>query len=211
MSLVIILFSLAFGLCAINFLKKEWKLYKLNIPVLGAYPLFIELFYPVTKLALMSSEQRFQKIAEICLAFPDMMKLWLGPKLVIFVNRPDRIQKVLMSSKCLEKWNMFYELMDRDRGLIAASVIKAKWKEHRKIFNHSFSLKNLESFVPIFIEFSDNFCEIMATELGKGEFDFFTYCKKLSFDMLSATTLGTNIKAFRKNPLYEQIFDAYEL
>lgn len=137
------------------------------------------------------------------------MKLWLGPKLVVFVNNPDLIQKVLFSQKCLEKWNLFYGLMERDHGLIAASV-KQKWKEHRKFFNFSFSRKILDSFLPTFADFSELLCRNLEKEIGGSEFDFISHAKKTSFDILCAFLLGTNMNDCKKKAFYEKIFIANE-
>lgn len=185
-------------------------MHQLKIPNPNAFPLAIEIFYPVYKLGISSPEERFKIIAEYCLKFPDMMKLWVGPKLAIFVNSPERIQKVLMSQKCLEKWNLFYRLMERDHGLISASV-QRKWKEHRKFFNFSFNLKILESFMPTFVDYSEVLCDNLEKEVESGkEFDFLDYAKKASFEILCATSLGTNMKDAKNEKNYEKIFEAFE-
>jgi cytochrome P450 len=194
---------------AFKFCRKNWKFYKLKIPNLNLHPFLIDLFWPVYKLAVVSAEERFRYFAEFSLNYPECMKLWLGLKFVIFINSPDRIQKVLMSKKCLEKANFVYRLMDRDDGLIAASA-KKNWKAHRKFFNFSFSKNILESFSTTFVEHSEILCKILETEMGKSEFDFFTYAKKISFDILCATSLGTDIKSFKTTSLYEKVFDAFE-
>lgn len=192
---------------AFNFFRDKYKLYKLNIP--DALPLVLATFSPVIFLAIASSDERFEVMAYFCFKFRDMMKIWLGPKLLIFVNNPERVQKVVLSSKCLEKWNFFYSLMDRDNGLIAGSL-KRKWKDHRKFFNFAFNLKIIESFLPTFVEYSQNLCNDLTKEVGLEAFDFFAYAKKSSFDILCTTSLGANMNDYKKKPFYEKIFDAFE-
>ena len=51
--------------------------------------------------------------------------------MLLLIHKPELIQKVLMSSSCLEKWNFFYGLMERDYGLIAA---KCKYLLHINSF-----------------------------------------------------------------------------
>jgi cytochrome P450 len=195
--------------CSVKFFYPKWILFKLNIPDLNKYSFFIDLFYPLFKLALASAEERFRIINGYCEKFPVMLKLWLGPKMVIFVNDPDRVQKVLMSPKCLEKMNFFYELMERNTGLVSASARK-KWKAHRKFFNFSFSLSILDSFLPTYIECSNILVENLLKKSDREEIDFFDYAKKASFDILCATSLGTDIKEYRKQPIYEKVFEAFE-
>lgn len=207
--LPLVLVLLAFYV--IKFLRGKWKLHQIKIPNLNKFPWFIEIFYPIVRLGISSAETRFKIMGQYSLEFPDMMKLWLGPKLVIFVNSPDRIQKVLMAQSCLEKWQLFYRLTDRGNGLVSASV-KNKWKEHRKFFNFSFSLKILESFLPTFSKYSEELCNQLIDEQSNGEeFNFFEYTKKTAFDISSATTLGTDIRTSMSSENYEKLFDAFEV
>lgn len=64
--------------------------------------------------------------------YPEILKVWFGPKMLLLIHKPELIQKVLMSSSCLEKWNFFYGLMERDYGLIAA---KCKYQLQINSFN----------------------------------------------------------------------------
>jgi Cytochrome P450 len=206
---VVLAVCLTLSILVTKFFSRKWILFKLKIPDPDRYLLIIEMVYPIVKLAFSLPEERFKVLAGYCKNYPDMMKLWLGPKMIIFVNHPDRIHKVLMSTKCLEKMNLFYGLMERHDGLISASP-RRKWKEHRKFFNFSYSLRILESFLPTFITCSDSLVEKICNETEGKEFDFFAHAKKVSFDILCATSLGTNIEEYRKQPIYEKIFDAYE-
>jgi cytochrome P450 len=192
-----------------KFLQDKSVWHKLQISRLEKSPLIVELMHLLVKLASFSAEKRFQLVADYCEPFPNLVKVWIGPKVAICVNDPDRIQKVLMSSKCLEKMNFFYKLMERDSGLISGST-RNMWKAHRKFFNFSFGLSILESFLPTYIECSETLVETLLKESKNGEFDFFDYAKKVSFDMLLETSLGTNIKEFRNQSIYEKVFDAYE-
>ena len=193
----------------VKFFKDKLVLHRLNIPYPKAYPFLIEIFYPLFKLGLADDEERFKLIAEFCLKFPDLLKIWVGPKMLIFVNSPERIQKVLLSQKCLEKWNLFYRLIGRDSGLIAGST-KANWKEHRKFFNFSFNIKIIESFFPIFSKYSESLCSELKQEIGKGEFDMLKHAKQSSFEILCATTLGSNMKDLKNADEFVKIFDAFE-
>lgn len=188
-----------------------WKLQQLKIPDLKKFPIAIEVFYPIVKLAILSAEDRLKKITEFSLNNPDMMKLWLGPQLVVFVNSPDRIKKVLVSPKCVEKWNLIYKLIDRNHGLIAASS-RVNWRNHRKFFNVSFSATSVEKFLPAFSHLSDAFCSDLEREDGQQEFDFFGYAKRFSFDVIAKTLIGVDVASSEnKNISFDQILDAFEM
>ena len=51
--------------------------------------------------------------------YSNMFKVWLGPRLWIFVNEPELIQKILLSPACLEK-SFFYDFLRLENGLIAS-------------------------------------------------------------------------------------------
>jgi cytochrome P450 len=180
------------------------KSFQLKIP--NAFPSFFGLFYTVWKLGITSPEKRFEIITNLCFDFPDMFKVWLGPKLIVFINNPEKIQKVLMSKKCLEKWTFFYSLLERDYGLIAARN-ERKWKKHRKFFNFSFGYQIVESFTSLFVDHSEILCESLEKEVGNQiEFDFLEYSKKAAFGILCATNLGTNMKK-SDNAKYYKAFE----
>lgn len=206
----LVLISLLAIFWLVQFLYFKWNLQKIKIQNLNNFPFLIEIFYPIIKIGISSDEARFKILTEYGTKFPDMMKLWFGPNLVVFVNRPDRIQKVLLAPQCLEKLNFIYKLMERDHGLTAAST-KNKWKEHRKLLNFSFSMKVLDSFLPTFGKYAGILCDQLMNEANGEEFNFFEYAKRSSFDVLCATTLGTDIRGFLPSDEYEKIFNAYEV
>lgn len=173
------------------------------------FPFFVERLYTIIKLGISTSEERFSIITGLCLRYSDMVKVWFGPILVVFVNHPQRIQKVLLSPKCADKWNLFYVLMERETALTAGRT-NLKWKEHRKFFNYCFSLSALESFVKTFAERSDEFCETLNRERKGNEFNFLPIAKKFAFDVLCETSLDMKAKDLFDKSIYEKIFSGFE-
>ncbi|KAG4077266.1 hypothetical protein HA402_009895 [Bradysia odoriphaga] len=187
------------------------KLQQLKIPNhrFTNYPLCIDMIYTLIKLGISTPEERFTIMADICYQHPDLTKLWLGPKLVVFANHPQRIQKILLSQKCADKWEMFYSFMDRESGLISART-NLKWKEHRKFFNFCFSLQSIESFVSSFARCGDDLCDTLEKEDECIEFDFLPLVKKLTFNMVCATALDMRAKEAFADSNFENIFDSFE-
>lgn len=204
------LFLISVTFLIVKFVRGKLKHHRLKIPYPQAFPFGLEIVYPILKLGACNDEERFALMVHYCQLFPDMMKIWFGPTMMIFVNKPDRIQKVLLSPKCLEKWDLFYQLLNRPNSLTAMSI-NGKWKEHRKFFNTSFSLKFLESFGSTFAKYSEKLCDELAKEKENVEFDLLEPSKKISFDILCATTLGLHLKKSWKERDYDKLFSAYEM
>lgn len=100
--------------------------------------------------------------------------------------------------------------MERETALTAGRT-NLKWKEHRKFFNYCFSLPALESFVRIFADRSDDFCETLhSTETNSNEFNFLPVAKKFSFDVLCETSLDMKAKDLFDEATYEKIFNGFE-
>lgn len=63
---------------------------------------------------------RFNLLHEMCLKYPQTLKLWLGPSMLwVLINDPKMIQKVLLSPICLEK-PFFYKFLRLNSGLISS-------------------------------------------------------------------------------------------
>ncbi|KAJ6643967.1 Cytochrome P450 4c21, partial [Pseudolycoriella hygida] len=210
---ILLVISLAsFAYLTLKWFRTYSKLRKIQIPdhKLTKFPYFIDMIYSMIKLGITSPENRFTILANICFQHPDIVKTWLGPKMVIFACNPQRIQKVLLSQKCAEKWKLFYSFMDRETGLISARV-SLKWKEHRKFFNSCFSLPSIESFVPMFAECCDDCCESLEQIEQRKDFDFLPLAKQLSFSLLCATSLDMKTKDVFEGTNFQEIFEAFEI
>ena len=149
---------------------------------------------------------RFNLLHEMCLKYPNTLKLWLGPTMLwVLVNEPRYIQKILLSPICLEK-PFFYKFLRLDSGLISS---KCKffwcelskpvfdfflflfpnsddvWKIHRKSLNYSFNLKILQTFIPTFIENAKKLVESLSVNIEKiEEFDMLYYTSKSALNMI---------------------------
>jgi cytochrome P450 len=209
--LTTLILCVTFGILVFNFVKffvDKRKCFTVKIPGANLFHPFIEFFYANYLLGTSNLEKRFDFISHFSSAYPEIMKFWLGSNLVIFINSPEKMQKVLMSSKCLEKWDVIYGLMDRNAGLIAGSV-RRKWKEHRKFFNISFGPNFLENYRLSFEKNSKLFCDSLHVEhdLKNGEFDFFAKIKPVSLSIMCEIFAGFNANDYSN---IQEIIEAYD-
>lgn len=191
----------------VKFVISKWKLFQVNIVGLNILHPFFDIFYANFVVAFSDYQQRFDIITKFSMDTSPLIKFWFGTTLAIFVNHPDKIQKVLLSSQCLEKWNLFYHLMDRNSGLIAGSV-RNKWKEHRKFFNFSFGMNSLESYRSIFENNAKTLCDDLESEIHCGEFDFFAKTKLISLNIISEAFVGLKII---DHPNIHEILKAFDM
>lgn len=113
-----------------------------------------------------------------------MSRAWLGPKLFICLKDPPRIQSVLSSQECLNRDEIyeFINLVGDGGGLI--TLKGDMWKAHRKFLNPCFSLKILQSYMPIFNEQSEVMMQNLAAKLDGSIFNFYEFMDACTLDMI---------------------------
>lgn len=113
-----------------------------------------------------------------------MVRFWLGPRLYILLKDPRRIQSVLYSQECLNRDDVydFINLLGDGGGLM--TLKGDTWKAHRKFLNPCFSLKILQSYMPIFNEQSEIMMKNMAAKINKGNFNFYEFMDACTLDMI---------------------------
>ncbi|CAO1416686.1 unnamed protein product [Diamesa tonsa] len=119
-------------------------------------------------------------------------KIWLGPELLVILSDPDDVQTILNSPNSMEKAD-FYDFFQCTFGLFTSAV--KIWKTHRKPLNQSFSVTNVQSFVPIFNRNSSVLLDVLNKEAAIGEhFDVYPLMSRASLDMILCTSLGVDFK-----------------
>lgn len=113
-----------------------------------------------------------------------MLRFWLGPRLYIFLCDPRRIQAVLYSQECLNRDDVydFVNLLGDGGGLL--TLKGDTWKTHRKWLNPCFSLKILQSYIPIFNEQSAIMMNNLRGKLTAGDFNFYEFMDACTLDMI---------------------------
>lgn len=81
--------------------------------------------------------------------YGSLSKIWLGPKLLVYVDTPKDIETILTSQICLDKGNS-YKFIQKVIGLGLITLRGQQWKEHRKLLNPSFHYNIVNKFTPIF-------------------------------------------------------------
>ncbi|RVE40836.1 hypothetical protein evm_014512 [Chilo suppressalis] len=120
--------------------------------------------------------------------YGNVVRGWLGPKLIVFLNDPADAVPILNSHVHIDKsteYDFFKPWLGE--GLLISTG--KKWQSHRKIIAPTFHINILKSFIGVFNQNSQNVVEKMRHEIGK-TFDVHDYMSGVTVDILLETVMG---------------------
>nr|CAI5859094.1 unnamed protein product [Callosobruchus analis] len=151
--------------------------------------------YPIIGNALEflgTSPQIFKNVYSKSYEFGTTVKLWAGPKLLIFLTDPRDVEIILSSHVHIDKAPeyRFFKPWLGDGLLISTGQ---KWRAHRKLIAPTFHLNVLKSFIDLFNANSREVVQKLKKEIGK-EFDCHDYMSEATVEMLLETAMGVSKK-----------------
>lgn len=137
-----------------------------------------------------SSDTIFQNVYKRSFEYQDVIRLWVGPKLVVFLIDPRDVEVILSSHVYIDKSAeyRFFQPWLGDGLLISTGP---KWRAHRKLIAPTFHLNVLKSFIDLFNANSRAVVEKMRKE-GNKEFDCHHYMSELTVEILLETAMGVS-------------------
>lgn len=114
--------------------------------------------------------------------YKNIARVWIGPKLVVFLTNPVDIEIILGSNVYIQKsdeYRFFKPWLGN--GLLISDG--DHWRSHRKLIAPAFHQNVLRSFVGTFNSNSLNVVKRMEKEIGK-EFDVHDYMSETTVDIL---------------------------
>lgn len=139
--------------------------------------------------------------------YKSIMKIWIGPELLVFAATPESLQIVLNSQKCLDK-SQLYDVLVLTKGLVVGSG--QLWRKHRKILNPSFNISVLQRLIPTFDEKSKIFVQNIKQKVGKQQFDVYDFLSACSLETLLKGTMGIE-RDIQSDPLQNDYLHHIEL
>ncbi|XP_043249673.1 cytochrome P450 4g15 [Colletes gigas] len=137
-----------------------------------------------------SSDTIFQNVYQRSFEYNEVIKLWIGPKLIIFLVDPRDAEIILSSHVYIDKsdeYRFFKPWLGN--GLLISTG--PKWRAHRKLIAPTFHLNVLKSFIDLFNANSRAVVEKMRQE-GNKEFDCHNYMSELTVEILLETAMGVS-------------------
>lgn len=139
----------------------------------------------------------------------EIVKIWIGPELLVFADVPQIIQIVMNSPKCLDKSSFYTQFkLELGLGMLGGNV----WKKHRKAINPAFGLNILQQhLVPIFDEKSKILVKNIKNMVGKGQFDIYQHLGACSLETLlkGILDIDRDVQNNRENDVYLQNIDEF--
>ncbi|XP_053677901.1 cytochrome P450 4g15 [Anopheles nili] len=139
-----------------------------------------------------SSHSVFRTIIEKGKDYNEVIKIWIGPKLIVFLVDPRDVELLLSSHVYIDKspeYRFFKPWLGN--GLLISTG--HKWRQHRKLIAPTFHLNVLKSFIDLFNENSRLVVEKMHKENGKA-FDCHDYMSECTVEILLETAMGVSKK-----------------
>nr|WKR34925.1 cytochrome P450 CYP4G354 [Monolepta hieroglyphica] len=118
----------------------------------------------------------------------DVLRIWVGPRLIVGIGNAEDTEVILGNSTHLEKspdYHLFQPWLG-DGLLISKGE---KWKSHRKMIAPTFHTAILKSFMPVFNKSAANLVDSFRKEKGK-IFDCHDYMSSTTVDTLLETAMG---------------------
>lgn len=173
---------------------------------------FIPFFGNVISIIGMSSTEIFNEFIRFATQNETPLKMYIGPKLIIILDKPKDLKAVLNSTHCFDK-PYVYGFYPCPQGISTEQCTNGKysiffysfflnmchllggvlWKRSRKLINPCFNLKTLQSFIPIFYKKTMNLVDELKDHVERSGIDIMPYAAACSLDAILATVMGLDI------------------
>uniref|UniRef100_V9KNB6 Cytochrome P450 4V2-like protein n=2 Tax=Callorhinchus milii TaxID=7868 RepID=V9KNB6_CALMI len=170
--------------------------------------------YPILGNALLfkpKGEDFFLQLLESIDQFKDepLMKVWLGPLPFIVLFHAECVEKILSSSKHLDK-SYAYTFLQPWLGTGLLTSTGDKWRRRRKMLTPAFHFSILTEFLEVMNEQTNILLEKLEAKAGKGVFNCFNKITLCALDIICETAMGKKIHA-QENSESEYIQAIYRM
>ncbi|XP_073998069.1 cytochrome P450 4g15 isoform X3 [Rhodnius prolixus] len=138
------------------------------------------------------ADKVFNNVMSHSYVYENVIKVWVGPRLLIFLTNPLDIELILGSNVHIDKapeYRYFEPWLGN--GLLISTG--AHWRAHRKLIAPTFHLNVLKSFIGLFNRNSQAVVQKLKNEVGK-QFDCHDYMSETTVEILLETAMGVNKK-----------------
>lgn len=168
---------------------KRSRLYELaeKIPGPEGYPLIGNAHHYLGK-----PETIFETLMKFSRQYENVVKMWVGPRLFVFLTHPADVELILSSHDHIDKspeYRFFQPWLGN--GLLISTG--EKWRVHRKLIAPAFHLNVLKSFFNLFNRNSKAVVERLKDQVDK-EIDCHDFMSEATVEILLETVMGVSKK-----------------
>uniref|UniRef100_A0A0K0FXB8 Cytochrome P450 4V2 (inferred by orthology to a human protein) n=1 Tax=Strongyloides venezuelensis TaxID=75913 RepID=A0A0K0FXB8_STRVS len=124
-----------------------------------------------------------------------LRRYWIGNDLLVYILRADAAKVIFDSNIEISKGSMY----DFFSELLAEGLVTSdgeKWKERRRLLTPTFHFNMLKKYFDVYNSSSRVMVEnIKEFVENNREIDAFTYCKKITLDVICETAMGVKLNA----------------
>uniref|UniRef100_A0A182MYY0 Cytochrome P450 n=1 Tax=Anopheles dirus TaxID=7168 RepID=A0A182MYY0_9DIPT len=157
------------------------------------------------------SEEIFYIIDQRTRDFPGIHRIWNGSTPEIRINKPEYVEKLLSSSRHIEKSTMYKFLTAwLGQGLLTSK--DDRWFQHRRLITPTFHFNILDGFCEVFAEHGAQLVEQLARHVGTGKqpINVYPFITKAALDIICETAMGVKVNAQTSgldNPYVAAVYD----
>lgn len=137
-----------------------------------------------------SSHNIFKRVYAKSFQFDSVVRLWAGPRLMVFLFHPDDVEVILSSQVYIDK-SIEYRFFEPWLGNGLLISTGQKWRSHRKLIAPTFHLNVLKSFIDLFNANSRAVVDKLRKE-GQKTFDCHDYMSECTVEILLETAMGVS-------------------
>ncbi|XP_053673819.1 cytochrome P450 4C1-like [Anopheles nili] len=178
-----------------------------KIPGPKAYPIVGSMYPFIGK----KSEEIFYIIDQRTRAYPGIHRIWNGSTPEVRINRAEYVEKLLSSSRHIEKSAM-YKFLSAWLGQGLLTSKDDRWFQHRRLITPTFHFNILDGFCEVFAEHSAQLVNQLA-EVAQGDrtpVNVYPFITRAALDIICETAMGVKVHAQtsgRDNPYVAAVYD----
>ncbi|XP_022183858.1 cytochrome P450 4C1 [Nilaparvata lugens] len=140
----------------------------------------------------------FGNLCRMCDEQGSVFAAWLGPELFIVLSNVEETELLLSNNKLLKK-AFGYDFLHPWLGKSLLTDEDESWRTKRKIITPAFHFQILEQFMDVINKNSLILIRELKKEIGKPSFDISRYITLCTLDIISESSMGTEINAQLNN------------
>ncbi|XP_035917573.1 cytochrome P450 4C1-like [Anopheles stephensi] len=193
----------------LRWLKKRLQLQRVmdKIPGPKSYPVVGTMHSFIGK----KSEEIFYIIDQRTRAYPGIHRIWNGSTPEVRINKAEYVEKLISSSRHIEKSTMYKFLAAwLGQGLLTSK--DDRWFQHRRLITPTFHFNILDGFCEVFAEHGQLLVEKLSERVGSGKqpINVYPFITKAALDIICETAMGVKVNAQTSgldNPYVAAVYD----